>query len=261
MSSSTLARPFGTDDVAVGAADLGIPFSRLLRVEWGKATDTRAARWLLAMVAVSTVGLMLVPMLAPASNDQTYTGYLGYAAIGLGVLLPIVSILTLTSEWSQRTVLTTFTQESRRTRVITAKVAVSLLLAAGAVGFGALVTALALGVVAASGRELDANLSGGVILGFLLFVLLNVLTGVAFGALLHNSAAAIVLYFALPITFALLGRVLKSSAEWIDSSITFNWILTAQWSGHTPQILVSVVVWVALPLVAGLIRTVRREIN
>ena len=26
----------------------GIPFSRLLRVEWGKATDTRAARWLLA---------------------------------------------------------------------------------------------------------------------------------------------------------------------------------------------------------------------
>ena len=40
-------------------------------VEWAKATDTRAARWLLALVALSTVGMMLVPVLAPTSFDQT----------------------------------------------------------------------------------------------------------------------------------------------------------------------------------------------
>jgi ABC-type transport system involved in multi-copper enzyme maturation permease subunit len=243
------------------ATFLPIAFSRLVRVEWAKATDTRAARWLLALVAASTVGLMLAPILAPSSIDQTYTSYLRFAAIGLSILLPIVSILTLTSEWSQRTVLTTFTQAPRRTRVINAKVTVSLLLAAGAAAFGALVTVAGLAVAAASGRELDANLNAGVLIGYLLFVLLNVLTGVAFGALLHNSAAAITLYFALPLVFFSLGRVSTTVGQWVDSSITFDWVALGQWSGHTPQILTTVILWVALPVAAGLVRTVQREIN
>ena len=47
-----------------------IPFPRLVRAEWAKATDTRAARWLLALVALSTAGMMLAPVLAPTSFDQ-----------------------------------------------------------------------------------------------------------------------------------------------------------------------------------------------
>ena len=146
---------------------------------------------------------MLAPMLSPSSIDQTYTSYLGFAAGGLSILLPVVSILTLTSEWSQRTVLTTFTQEPRRIRVINAKITVSLLLAAAGAVFGALVTVAGLAVAAASGRELDANLNAGVLIGYVLYVFLNVAIGVALGALLHNSAAAIVSNFVLPIAFAL----------------------------------------------------------
>ena len=127
--------------------------------------------------------------------------------------------------------------------------------------FGALITAAGLGVAAATGRELAADLTAGVLVGYPLFVLLNVLMGVALGALLHNSAAAIVLSFALPTAFALLGRALKPWADWIDSSTTFTWLLQGQWSGHMPQILVSIAVWVAIPLAAGLARTVRREIT
>lgn len=257
-----MTRPFRTATAqSPGATFPAIPFSRLLRVEWGKATDTRAARWLLALVAASTIGLMLAPILAPSSIDQTYTSYLGFAAMGLTILLPVVSILTLTSEWSQRTVLTAFTQEPRRTRVITAKLTVSLLLAGGGAVFGALVTAAGLGLAAASGRELDPNLNAGVVAGYLLYVLLNVLMGVAFGALLHNSAAAIALYFALPAAFALICRALQAVADWIDSTSTFNWLLRGEWAGHTPQILVSVILWVAIPVAAGLVRTARREIS
>ena len=261
MTSHTNTRPARTDAPPPVATFPGIPFSRLVRVEWGKATDTRAARWLLALVAASTNRLVSAPVLASTDIDQTYTSYLGFAALALSILLPVVSILTMTSEWSQRTALTTFTQEPRRIRVINAKVTVSLLLAGGAAVFGGLVTAAGLGVAAASGRELDANLNGKVVVGYLLFVLLNVLTGVVFGALLHNPAAAIVLYVALPTAFALLGRALKSVAEWIDTSTTFTWLLQGQWSGHTPQILFSVALWVAVPLAAGLARTVRREIH
>ena len=46
-------------------------------------------------VRASTVGLMLAPLLAPSRIDQTYTSYLRFAAVGLSILLPIVSILTL----------------------------------------------------------------------------------------------------------------------------------------------------------------------
>jgi ABC-type transport system involved in multi-copper enzyme maturation permease subunit len=239
----------------------GIPFSRLIRVEWGKATETRAARWLLAAVAATTVGLMLVPILSPSTIDQTYTSYLSYAATGLSILLPVVAILTLTSEWSQRTVLTTFTQEPRRMRIVTAKVTVSLMLGAGAAAFGGLVTAAGLAAAAASGRTLDADLDTGLVFAFLLYVLINVMTGVALGALVHNSAVAIVLSFALPIAFALLGQASQVVADWLDYTTAFTWLLNGQWSGHTTQILVSIALWIAAPMTVGLIRTVRREIN
>jgi len=262
MTSTTITHPVRTPRADAPRATVpGIPFRRLVRVEWGKATDTRAARWLLVAVAGTTVGLMLAPILSPSSIDQSYTSYLGFAAVALSILLPVVSILTLTSEWSQRTALATFTQEPRRMRIITAKITVSLMLGVGAAVFGGLVTAAGLGVAAASGRTLDANLDAGLLVAFLLYVVLNVMTGVALGALVHNSAAAIVASFVLPIGFALLGRASQLVADWLDYSTAFNWLLNGEWSGHTAQILVSVMLWVAIPLAAGLVRTVRREIN
>jgi ABC-2 type transport system permease protein len=239
----------------------GISFRQLLRVEWGKATDTRAARWLMLTVALTTTGLMLAPLLANNSIHQTQTSYLSYAAFGLTILLPVVSILTLTSEWSLRTVLVTFTQEPRRLRVITAKIGVSLILAGLGAGFAGLVTAGAVLLAEMSGRHIGSDMTTPKVIGFVLFVLLNVLMGVAFGALLHHTASAIVLFFALPTAFTVASTALKSIGEWIDPSRTFGWILAADWSGHLPQILASTTIWLILPLAAGLIRTVRREIK
>ena len=118
--------------------------------------DTRAARWLLALVGVSTVAMMLVPVLAPTTFDQTYAGYLRVAALGLTILLPVVAILLVTGEWSQRSVMTTFTQVPRRLRVLNAKLAVSLLLGGAGAAFGAVVAAGAAGLASASGRSLEA---------------------------------------------------------------------------------------------------------
>ena len=238
-----------------------IPFPRLVRAEWAKATDTRAARWLLALVALSTAGMMLAPVLAPTSFDQTHTSYLRVAAIGLSILLPVVAILMLTGEWSQRSVFTTFTQEPRRIRVVNAKLAASLVLVGGAAVFGGALTAAGLGLASASGRALEADLTAGAIIGYLLFVLLNVLAGVALGALLQSSATAIAASFALPAAFALLGSASKLVAEWIDMSYPFNWVLENEWGGHVPQISVSLLFWVAVPLAAGVVRTMRRDVT
>ncbi|GAB2480069.1 ABC transporter permease [Jatrophihabitans fulvus] len=238
-----------------------IPYGRLLRVEWRKATDTRAARWLIGLTALATAALMLAPLLARNSIDQTYSSYLLFAGFGLATLLPVVSILTLTSEWTQRTVLTTFTQEPRRVRVVSAKIVVALLMALGAIVYGAIVTAVALVIASAGGRDLTNDLGAANTIGYALFVLANIAMGVALGALLHNSAAAIVLFFVLPAALGFLGAALKAVGEWIDPGTTFNWLLEGDLGGHVPNILVSAVLWIAIPLTAGLVRTVRREIN
>ncbi|TPW14738.1 MAG: hypothetical protein FD127_1233 [Acidimicrobiaceae bacterium] len=235
MTTSLSPRTIGID--AAPLATGPIPFARLVRVEWAKATDTRAARWLLALVGLSTVGMMLVPVIVPTSFDQTYASYLEAASIAQVILLPVVAILMFTGEWSQRTVMTTFTQEPRRIRVLNAKLAV------------------------ASGRALEANLSIGAVTGYLLYVLLNVLGGVAFGALVQNSATAIAAYFALNAAIALLGTTSTVVADWIDTATTWSWVLDNEWGGHVPQISVSVLLWVAAPLAAGTVRTLRRDVG
>src|SRR3954447_3550890 len=260
MTTSLSPRTLGID--AAPSAPGPIPFSRLVRVEWAKATDTRAARWLLALVALSTAGMMLVPVLAPTTFDQTYASYLRVAAaFGLTILLPVVAILMFTGEWSQRSVMTTFTQEPRRIRVLNAKLAVSMVLSGVAAVFGGAVTAAGLGLAAASGRPLEANLTVGAIIGYLLFVLLNVLAGVALGALLQSSAIAIAACFALPAAFAVLATASTLVSNWIDMATTWNWVLENDWAGHVPQISFSIVFWVAVPLAAGVVRTMRRDVG
>ena len=259
MTTSLSPRTLGID--AAPSAPGPIPFSRLVRVEWAKATDTRAARWLLALVALSTAGTMLVPVLAPTSVDQTWASYLRVAALGVTILLPVVAILLFTGEWSQRSVMTTFTQEPRRIRVLNAKLAVSMVLSGGGAVFGGVVTAAGLGLAAASGRALEADLTVGAITGYLLFVLLNVLFGVALGALLQSSATAIAASFALPAAFAVLGTASTLVSDWIDMSTTWNWVLENDWAGHVPQISFSIAFWVAVPLAAGVVRTIRRDVG
>ena len=259
MTTSLSPRTLGID--VTPSAPGPIPFVRLVRVEWAKATDTRAARWLLALVALSTAGIMLVPALSPTTFDQTYNSYLRVASLGLNILLPVVAILLFTGEWSQRSIMTTFTQEPRRIRVLNAKLAVSMVLGGGGAVFGGVVAAAGVGLASASGRALEANLTVGATTSYLLYVLLNVLAAVALGALLQISAAAIAASFALPAAFAVLGTASTLVSDWIDMATTWNWVLENKWGGHVPQISVSVLFWVAAPLAAGVVRTIRRDVG
>jgi ABC-2 type transport system permease protein len=244
------------------AAAAHIPFRRLLLVEWRKGIDTRAARWLLLAVAVLTVGAVAIPVALPSEVDQTLSAYSSFAALGLAMLLPVVSILTLTSEWSQRTVLVTFTQEPRRSRVMAAKITCGLALGLAGAVFAAAVTAGALAVSEALNREVTWRLGWAPVVGFVAFALINTLMGMAFGALLHNTAAAIVLFYVLPTTWSLIAiGALERVGEWLDTSKTFSWVLTGDWDGHWGPILTSAAVWIVIPLVIGLIRTVRREVK
>jgi ABC-type transport system involved in multi-copper enzyme maturation permease subunit len=256
MTTSVHARP------AAAAQFAPIPFGRLLRAEWHKATGTRAARWLLAAVALITIGGLEVPLLFPRDVSQSRASYLTWAGLGLTRLLPIVLMLAMTAEWSQRTALATFTQEPRRARVLAAKIAAGLGISLAGAVYALGVTELAVTVARATGRGVATGWNWPQLAGFAVFVLLTSAIGIAFGSLLHNTAVAIVTYFVLGGTFSLLMiPALETAGNWLNTGQTYGWVLRGQWAGHAGQIATSTLLWVVLPLALGLIRTLRREVR
>lgn len=103
---------------------------------------------------------------------------------------------------------------------------------------------------------------GGQLAGYGLFVLLTALIGMAFGALVPNTAGAIVAYVAS----GALGNLFSIGAlhrvgRWVNTGETYGWLLHGQWGGHTAQIATSTALWLALPLGLGLLRIRRREVR
>ena len=258
MTTHTL-HPEPTTPVPATPDPIGFP--RMLWVEWRKSIDTRSARWLLTGIAVLTAGAATIPLFLPQEMQQTWPSYLAMTALVLALLLPLVSILTLTSEWSQRSVLITFTQEPRRDRVVAAKVLSGLALALVGAAFAFGVCAIAMAVSDSLGRSVAWSLDSTIITGFTLFVIVNSLMGMAFGALLLNTPAAIVLFLVLPTLWTALSfGWLQDLGRWLDTAQTYRHILESDWNGHTGQILVSLAVWVGLPLALGSVRTLRRDV-
>lgn len=119
-------------------------------------------------------------------------------------------------------------------------------------------------VLAAShvGRHLTSGRNWAQLAGFALFIAGASAVGTAIGAALHNTAAAIVNYFALAGLFSLLMiPALEKVGDWINTGQTFGWLLTGDGSRHAAQIAVSTAPWTALPLAVGTLRTVRREVR
>ena len=239
-----------------------IPFTTLVRAEFRKTVDVRAARWLLLGTALLAAAAEAIPLVFPHNVTQDRASYLTWAALGLSRLLPLVLLMAMTAEWSQRTAMTTFTLEPRRRRVLAAKTAAALIVSVLAGLFAFAVATVTVLAATHAGRPVADSWNWSQLAGFALFIVLTSAVGMAIGAALHNTAAAIVSYFALAGLFSLLMiPALEKVGNWINTGQTFGWLLTGDWSGHAAQIAVSAALWIALPLGVGTVRTVRREIR
>ena len=174
-----------------------VPFTRLTAVELRKMADTKAGLWLLGLIVGITAVFMVIFFFVADSEDRIFSNFIGIASTPQGFLLPVLGILLVTSEWSQRTAMVTFALEPSRARIILAKVVAAVLL-----GGGAFVAAVVIGMLGTLVGGSDDGFEGLKISVFLLFLalqLLSVLQGVAYGLILLNTPAAIVAFFVLPI--------------------------------------------------------------
>jgi ABC-type transport system involved in multi-copper enzyme maturation permease subunit len=255
------------------AATSRVPFTRLVRVELRKARDTRAGFWLLvAIVAIVVVVLTIAVVITLVNSDPILFGdFISIAAYMMSFLLPFLAIMLVTSEWGQRSALVTFTLEPRRSRVVWAKLVATLLLTVIN-----LVLAFAIGLVCTAICELVQpeltvwDISAGDQAGFFVTASLAMLGGFAIATLLLNTPAAIVLFvvyrFVLPGVFAALAALSDWFAEvgpWLDfqgaQADIPEWNLsgTEAWA----HLIVSGLLWLALPMAVGLWRILRAEVK
>lgn len=253
-----------------GVARIG--FLRLVRLELRKMVDTRAGLWLMISTALVT-GIVLAIMLAVTVTQDghpTMVDFMLAMNIPMGIFLPVLGIMAVTAEFSQRTALVSFTLVPSRLRLIYAKLAASLVVAVVAVGVGALLAGAAnLLAGALTGNDVVWNLGLGEVAGYVLLHLIGMMTGFALGALFLNTAVAIVMYFVyifvLPPIIGL-GRVFlkwfDKIAPWFDFNTNTNLLLEWDLSGKDwAHLVVSSIWWLWLPLAIGLWRVVRAEVK
>jgi ABC-2 type transport system permease protein len=248
-----------------------IPTTRLVKVELRKMFNTRSGFWMLISIGVlSVIATGAVIIFAPDSA-VTYESFATAIGLPMSVILPMIAILAVTSEWSQRSGLTTFTLVPSRWRVIGAKA-----MATALVGLGSMAVAFAVGAVgnltgsALAGVDTvwDVSLSAApqIVLGNLV----GMAIGFTLGVVLRASAAAIVGYFVVSLVLPGVLGLLALVREWfldLQPWIDWNYTQVELFEGATntgeewAMLGSTTMIWIVIPLVVGLVSLRRSEVK
>ena len=248
-----------------------IPITRIIKVELRKMFNTRSGFWMLISIGVlSVIATGAVIVFAPVSA-VTYESFARAIGFPMSVILPMIAILAVTSEWSQRSGLTTFTLVPSRGRVIGAKAIATVL-----VGLGSMAVAFAVGAV--------GNLAGSALAGvdtvwdvslntapqIVLGNLVGMAIGFTLGVVLRASAAAIVGYFVVSLVLPGILELLALVREWfldLQPWIDWNYTQVELFEGATntgeewAMLGSTTMIWIVIPLVVGLLSLRRSEVK
>ncbi len=273
MTTTALSKPTAGSDNAADrprTTPTRIPLTRIIGVELRKMFDTRSGFWLMASIVITSM-IATAAIIVFAPDDQlTFDTFAAAIGAPMTVILPMIGILAVTSEWSQRSGLTTFTLVPHRGRVLGAK-----FVAATAVGVVSMFVALAVGALgtlvgsAIAGVDPVWNVSAGHFTLIVLGSVLGMLFGFMLGLLIRNSAGAIVTYFVytlvLPPLLGLLAANQKWFADlqpWVDYNDAQTPLFEGSLSGQQWQHLASAgALWFLLPMAVGLLIVRRAEVK
>ena len=247
-----------------------IPFTRVLKVELRKMFDTRSGYWMMASIIILSVIATGATIIFGDRDTLTLEDFASAVGIPMSVILPMIGILSVTSEWSQRTALTTFTLVPGRGRTIAAKlinvlsisvVAMATAIAVGAVGN--LVVSNAVGV----DTVWDVSLAG--IAKIVLASEVGMLIGFMLGLVIRSSAGAIVGYFVVSLVLPTITSALASSQDWWADNAAWFDINAATFPLYDDdmtgqmwaQLGVTSLIWLAIPGLIGLRLLMKSEVK
>jgi ABC-2 type transport system permease protein len=251
-------------------AHRALPMTSLIALELRKMFNTRSGFWLMASIAISAVLATTAVILFAPDAELDYESFGAAVGFPMAVILPIVAILSVTSEWSQRSGLTTFTLFPRRGRVIAAKAA-----AAVTVGAVSIPLAFAIGAV---GNVVGTTITGTPLIWNMSFTdgvyivlgnVLGLLVGFMLGVLIRSSAGAIVGYFVYSLVLPTLFALLATSQSWfrdLQPWVDFNFAQGVLFEGgpvgeQWAQLGTAGLIWLVVPLAVGLALVMRSEVK
>ncbi|MDQ3632756.1 MAG: ABC transporter permease [Actinomycetota bacterium] len=260
MTTTTLAAPIPADTAGVHARP---GLGRLVAVELRKMVDTRAGFWLQVATVAITVVAVIVSYVVGDAADHTFQSVLNVGLQPAAILLPVVGILLVTSEWSQRTGLITFALVPVRSRILAAKLIASLVLAIATLvmSVGVVATGVA---IASPGVDATWSDAAPLIGQSAVYLTAGMITGVALGAILLASAPAIVALFALPMAWMAVVSLsfFADVAPWVSTARALSpmqeEVMSATQWAHVGTALA---LWMLLPLLIGTWRITRREVS
>jgi ABC-2 type transport system permease protein len=248
-----------------------IPLGTVVAVELRKMFDTRSGFWMLSSIGILAVLATGAVILFAPDAELTYSTFASAIGFPMAIVLPMIAILSVTGEWSQRSGLTTFTLVPHRGRVVFAK-------AVGAVGVGvvSMVLAMVIGALgnvvgtAIAGVPTTWNASATELLYIVLANVLGLLMGFTLGVLIRNSAGAIVAYFVYSLVLPTVTGLLAAAQGWfrdLQPWVDFQYNQTGlfdstgltgeQWA----QLGVTGALWLLLPMALGVWLVLRSEMK
>lgn len=262
--STTTTSPSATLAPPVALAPT-VGFRRLMQAEARKMVDTRSGRWLVIIIvalalAGAGLGISIYPSLAGRIGPHWHDTLLEFTLAGASVLIPVMAILAVCSEWTQRTALITFTIEPRRARVSAAKAVVMWLFATVCwlmvIALTAAATTVAAGI---ADMKIDWTTDWSSLVGAYLAFLLTVISAFAIALLLQHPAAAIVILLGVPLVasgLSAFGGTIGTVIAWTDlqsaaAPLTTSLSLTGM---QVARLVSASAIWIIAPICIGLWR-------
>lgn len=247
-----------------------VPLSRVIRVEVRKMFDTRSGFWLIASIAITGTIATVATMIFAPDDSLAYYSFAEAVGFPMTVILPIIAILSITGEWSQRTGLTTFTLVPHRGRVLTAKVVTTVAVAVGSMLFAFAIGALG-NLAGAWVNDVPTtwDVSWEEAFNILLGNLIGLLLGTTIGMLIRNTPGALVTYFIYALALPPVSSALASSQSWwrdwqeeldlnfIQGNLFTGTLTSEQWV----DVAIAVTLWVVVPGLIGLRAVLRSEVH
>ena len=270
MTTMTLSESPAAEPAYTRPAPARIPLTRIVAVEARKSFDTRAGLWLLASIGIVSVLATAAVILWAPQDDLTYATFGAAIGFPMAVILPMIAILSVTSEWSQRSGLTSFTLVPHRGRVITAKALVALSTAVVSMAIAFVIGAVG-NVVGTAIAGIDLVWDMG--LDDFLYIVgansLGLMMGFMLGVLIRSSAGAIVAYFVYSLVLPPLTELLSATQTWfadlrpwVDFSYTQGGLFEGGFTGEQwANLAVSGGLWLVAPLAVGLVLLLRSEVK
>lgn len=235
----------------------------VIKAEGRKVIDTQVAKVILGVTFFLTVAMFIVSLIL-LKNQTTWIDSYSMISGPATTMLGIIFILHVCEEWTKGTAFTTYTFVPKRNRVLLSKFIVLL-----SWYLVTLILLLTFSVISmligekmyAYGISWETSLSSVVVA--VLPLLINMLFAFALSVAIQETTVVLVLFFIIPPITVLLAQIPNIGLyfKWISLEHSSSIFIAGASGTNTSQYISSIIFWIVIPSVIGIIRNNKRDVN